>query len=113
MDKKGQGALEYLLIIGGAVLVAAITIALISGTASGQKDPRAQAKCAILSSCLTCINSYVDNTNNSTVSGCIAVIKTGATAQRTAPNGTATAFATQCTMGSGESFKMCDTNKTV
>jgi uncharacterized protein (UPF0333 family) len=31
MDVKGQGALEYLLLIGGAVLVAAIVIALISG----------------------------------------------------------------------------------
>ena len=32
MNTKGQGALEYLLIIGGAVLVAAIVIALISST---------------------------------------------------------------------------------
>ena len=31
MDRKGQGALEYLLLIGGAVLVAAIVIALITG----------------------------------------------------------------------------------
>lgn len=31
MDVRGQGALEYLLLIGGAVLVAAIVIALISG----------------------------------------------------------------------------------
>ena len=34
MDVKGQGALEYLLLIGGAVLVAAIVIALISGMPS-------------------------------------------------------------------------------
>lgn len=33
MNTKAQGALEYLLIIGGAVLVGAIVIALITGTA--------------------------------------------------------------------------------
>jgi len=31
MDKKGQGALEYLLLIGGAVLVAVIVITLLLG----------------------------------------------------------------------------------
>ncbi|MBN2127217.1 MAG: class III signal peptide-containing protein [Candidatus Diapherotrites archaeon] len=31
MDNKAQGALEYLLLIGGAVLVAVIVIALMSG----------------------------------------------------------------------------------
>jgi len=35
MDEKGQGALEYLLLIAGAVLVAAIVIYLLS-TVSGQ-----------------------------------------------------------------------------
>ena len=36
-SRKGQGSLEYLLLIGGAVLVAAIVIALVisSGTVSG------------------------------------------------------------------------------
>ena len=34
MNTKGQGALEYLLIIGGAVLVAGIVIALIMSAAS-------------------------------------------------------------------------------
>lgn len=29
MDKKGQGALEYLLLIGGAVLVAVIVVVLL------------------------------------------------------------------------------------
>ena len=29
MDEKGQGALEYLLLIGGAVLVAVVVIVLI------------------------------------------------------------------------------------
>lgn len=31
MEKKGQGALEYLLLIGGAVLVAVIVITLLLG----------------------------------------------------------------------------------
>ncbi|MFH1224476.1 MAG: class III signal peptide-containing protein [Candidatus Diapherotrites archaeon] len=31
MDEKGQGALEYLLLIGGAVLVAVVVIVLILG----------------------------------------------------------------------------------
>ena len=31
MDKKGQGALEYLLLIGGAVLIAVIVITLLLG----------------------------------------------------------------------------------
>jgi len=33
MDRKGQGALEYLLLIGGAVLVAVIVITLLLGIA--------------------------------------------------------------------------------
>jgi len=33
MDNKAQGALEYLLLIGGAVLVAVVVIALISSMA--------------------------------------------------------------------------------
>ena len=39
MEKKGQGALEYLLLIGGAVLVAVIVITLLLGitnTGAGQ-----------------------------------------------------------------------------
>lgn len=31
MDNKAQGALEYLLLIGGAVLIAAVVIALLAG----------------------------------------------------------------------------------
>jgi uncharacterized protein (UPF0333 family) len=38
-DKKGQGALEYILIIGAAVLIAAIVIAiLVSAGKSGKED---------------------------------------------------------------------------
>jgi len=46
MDVRGQGALEYLLLIGGAVLVAAIVIALITGIPTGAQDPEAAARCA-------------------------------------------------------------------
>jgi len=46
MDVKGQGALEYLLLIGGAVLVAAIVIALISGIPGGGASPEDAALCA-------------------------------------------------------------------
>ena len=39
MNKKGQGALEYLLLIGGAVLVAVIVIVLLLGvTNTGKKS---------------------------------------------------------------------------
>ena len=38
MDKKAQGALEYLLLIGGAVLVAVIIIAVITTMGRGA-DP--------------------------------------------------------------------------
>ncbi len=31
MNKKGQGALEYLLLIGGAILVAVVVITVLSG----------------------------------------------------------------------------------
>ena len=45
MEHKGQGALEYLLLIGGAILVAVIVIALIvglggTGGAEAQKSVR-------------------------------------------------------------------------
>ncbi len=37
MDEKAQGALEYLLLLGGAVLVAAIVLTLMSGLANTGK----------------------------------------------------------------------------
>ena len=46
MDVKGQGALEYLLLIGGAVLVAAIVIALITGVPVATNPPGCEASCA-------------------------------------------------------------------
>jgi uncharacterized protein (UPF0333 family) len=38
MDERAQGALEYLLLIGGAVLVAAVVIAILGGIAGRQKN---------------------------------------------------------------------------
>jgi len=38
MEEKAQGALEYLLLIAGAVLVAAIVIVLLSGLATSGKS---------------------------------------------------------------------------
>jgi len=41
-EKKGQGALEYILIIGAAVLIAAIVIAILVGAGkSGRADANA------------------------------------------------------------------------
>lgn len=37
-EKKGQGALEYILIIGAAVLIAAIVIAILVGAGKSGKD---------------------------------------------------------------------------
>lgn len=41
-NKKGQGALEYLLLIGGAVLIAVIVIALLVGMGSSSNKDAAQ-----------------------------------------------------------------------
>jgi len=41
MDEKGQGALEYLLLIAGAVLVAAVVIYLLS-TMAGEGQTKAE-----------------------------------------------------------------------
>ncbi len=37
-EKKGQGALEYLLIIGAAILIAAVVIGVLIKTSSAAKD---------------------------------------------------------------------------
>jgi uncharacterized protein (UPF0333 family) len=100
MEKKGQGALEYLLIIGGAVLVAAITIALITGTTAGQRDTRAQAKCALLVSCDTCIATPAITGAN----GCIAAFSDTTPSKNTPA---------ACTTAQIAVFKFCDTNKTI
>ena len=47
MQKKGQGALEYLLLIGGAVLIAVIVIAVITSLANtGKTGVTATVDCA-------------------------------------------------------------------
>ena len=52
MNKKGQGALEYLLLIGGAVLVAVIVITLLLQiTDQGEKDTTATANAAAITIC--------------------------------------------------------------
>ena len=52
MDKKGQGALEYLLLIGGAVLVAVIVITLLLGIAEqGETDTQATADAGAIKIC--------------------------------------------------------------
>lgn len=52
MDKKGQGALEYLLLIGGAVLVAVIVITLLLQiTSQGEADTTATTDAAALLQC--------------------------------------------------------------
>lgn len=38
MDNKGQGALEYLLLIGGAVLIAAIVIVILNSLGTTGKS---------------------------------------------------------------------------
>ncbi len=38
MDSRGQGALEYLLLIGGAVLIATIVLLIIIGSAGQGKN---------------------------------------------------------------------------
>ncbi len=62
MNLKGQGALEYLLLIGGAVLVAAIVIALVTGIPTSQPNPAVAAACASQTSCPTCIIEDVAGT---------------------------------------------------
>lgn len=52
MNKKGQGALEYLLLIGGALIVAAIVLTILPGLATkggeGAETAVTAAQCAPL-----------------------------------------------------------------
>lgn len=55
MEKRGQGALEYLLLIGGAVLIAVIVIAVMTGmTNTSATNIKAGAQCAALVGCDQC-----------------------------------------------------------
>ena len=60
-ENKAQGALEYLLMIGGAILIAAIVIGVIVSTAkkSGGKAD------SITNDAMTGLNQAVNNTTNS------------------------------------------------
>lgn len=42
MNRKGQGALEYMILIAGAVLVAAIVIAIVTGLTTGGEEASEQ-----------------------------------------------------------------------
>lgn len=80
MDVKGQGALEYLLLIGGAVLVAAIVIALISGMPTAI-DAEARAYCGSYFNIANCAASDVANNGGGAGgSSCCAITETGAVA---------------------------------
>jgi len=54
MNTKGQGALEYLLLIGGAILVAAIVIALIVGLPSAAGNPADKTLCVNQANFVSC-----------------------------------------------------------
>ncbi len=47
MDNRGQGALEYLLLIGGAVLIAAVVISLLVSMAGQGTNSADQASHAL------------------------------------------------------------------
>ena len=80
MDVKGQGALEYLLLIGGAVLVAAIVIALISGMPT-QLDAEERTYCSSFASFTECTTVADVQGSTGTASGnCCAVQMDGSAA---------------------------------
>lgn len=81
MKNKGQGSLEYLLLIGGAVLVAVIVIALVltsstdAGTATNLTTAKALCvqKAGVNQSCNTLtvvVNSKTYNCSGTRDSGC-------------------------------------------
>ncbi len=64
MKMRGQGALEYLLIIGGAIVVAAIVLMVLGGTsASGVSKQQANALCAPYTQ-TTCATADPDGNSN-------------------------------------------------
>jgi len=60
MKEKGQGALEYLLLIGGAVLIAAIALAIISGLGTAGKGTVEKGKWA--AQCAALGQNFCENT---------------------------------------------------
>jgi len=81
MDVKGQGALEYLLLIGGAVLVAAIVIALISGMPS-ELNAEARTYCGSYQSFTECsvVSDVVADVDIVLAGNCCAVQLDGSAA---------------------------------
>ncbi|MBN1941273.1 MAG: class III signal peptide-containing protein [Candidatus Diapherotrites archaeon] len=64
MNRKAQGALEYLLIIGGAILVASIVISLmmqtVNPTTCATQDTSLDALCARFPTQATCLTGDPD-----------------------------------------------------
>ena len=79
MDVKGQGALEYLLLIGGAVLVAAIVIALISGMPTAV-DAEARAYCGSFFNIANCSASNVQDDVDVSTGTCCPIQEDGSEA---------------------------------
>jgi uncharacterized protein (UPF0333 family) len=94
MNVKGQGALEYLLLIGGAVLVAAIVIALVTGIPTNVTNPQVAASCAAQFNCTECITN--------TVTGVA-----GTPCKASFTNGTSADTAAQCTAAAALTFQAC------
>ena len=78
MDVRGQGALEYLLLIGGAVLVAAIVIALISGMPAGT-DAQARTYCGSRLSFANCLSANVANDGGGAAGSLCCAVQNDAT----------------------------------
>lgn len=45
MDQKGQGALEYLIILAAVIAVAAVVVIFITGAFGGQREEASLARC--------------------------------------------------------------------
>lgn len=60
MDEKGQGALEYLLILGGAILIAAVGISILA-ISSGSGSNTVQGGQEIINSQLDTIRQNIQN----------------------------------------------------
>jgi uncharacterized protein (UPF0333 family) len=82
-NKKGQGALEYLLLIGGAVLIAVIVIALLVGMGSENATTARERNTEALEAIDTPIPSTISNVtctgDNSAIISWTPVFKDGYT----------------------------------
>ncbi len=62
-DKKAQGAVEYLLIIGGAILIAAVVIAILA-TSGGDAKSDVEESNKMIDETRQDLNSLVDLDSN-------------------------------------------------